>query len=67
MNRKSQKSSVDILDQLYHSLYYHQVKKDWQEVDNVLDEIKRIEEDPQYLREETLGPNGVTEYSEDRV
>lgn len=66
MNRKYQKS-VDVLDQLYHSLYYHQVKKDWQEVDNVLNEIKKIEEDTQQLREENSGPTGVIEYTEDRV
>lgn len=62
---RSQKS-VDVLDQLYHSLYYHQVKKDWREVDNVLNEIKRIE-DSESIREEDTGATGVSLYEESAV
>ena len=66
MVTKTHKKSVDVLDQLYHSLYYHQVKKDWREVDNVLDEIKRIE-DSEPIREEDTGATGVSLYEESAV
>lgn len=63
MNQKYRKSS-DLIEQLYHSLYYHQVKKDWIEVDNVLNEIKKAEEAEELLREKGSGTTGVYVYEE---